>query len=347
MVASSSRPGAAMVLHQPVRELITRTMTLADYRTNRAAGVIAGAGWCLAVGLQSLRYRDMSTSLVSLWNLGLGQIGAITLITSGLGLGSTNRGSVASTSKLMGSVLLANTPQGFFSVLYLMYNGLFTCMLTEKEWQTFAHTRMPLRVSAPQPGQHSTYYLQLPYLYSIPLLFFSGLMHWLISQSIFLAYVQSYDNNGVRNPGYDIVTCGYSPIAIVMSLFIGCLMVLAFLLLGLQQYPAGLPLARNRSDFIKAACVRPPRDSGAATASVMWGLREKDGESRYVFSSYEVQTLPYQAAKYKTASESWDIFAARICLPCRQLRAAVHRRGAICSAEAKRREKFAKLFDKD
>ena len=336
-----------MVLHCSVRDSIRKMTTLADYCTNRAAGVIAAAGSLLAVGLSSLKNRDMSTRLVSLWNLGLGQIGGTTLITDGLGVSSTNSVSIESSSKLMGSVLLANTPQGFFSVLYLMYNGLFTCMLTEKEWQTFAHTRMPLRVSAPQPGQRSTYYLQLPYLYSIPLIFFSGLMHWLISQSIFLAYVQSYDNNGVRNPGYDIVTCGYSPIAIVLSLFIGCLMVLAFLLLGLQQYPAGLPLARNRSDFIKAACVRPPQDSGAATSSVKWGLREKDGESRYVFSSYEVQNLPYQAAKYKTASESWDNLAARICLPCRQLRAAVHRRGAMCSAEAKRREKFAKLFDED
>lgn len=322
-------------------------MTSADYRTTRAAGVIAAAGSCLAVGLQSLQYRDLSTSLVSLWNLGLGQIGASTLITSGLGVSSTNSVSVESASKLMGSVLLANTPQGFFSVLYLMYNGLFTCMLTEKEWQTFAHTRMPLRVSAPQPGQRSTYYLQLPYLYSIPLLFFSGLMHWLISQSIFLAYVQSYDNNGVRNPGYDIVTCGYSPIAIILSIFIGCQMVLAFLLLGLQRYPAGLPLARNRSDYIKAACVRPPQDSGAATSSVMWGLREKDGESRYVFSSYEVQALPYQAPKYKTARESWDNVAARICIPCRQLRAALHRRWAMYSAEGKRREKLAKLFEED
>ena len=336
-----------MVLHHPVREVITRTMTLADYRTNRAAGVIAGAGSCLAAGLQSLRYRDMSTSLASLWNLGLGQIGAITLITSGLGLGSTNRGAVASTSKLMGSVLLANTPQGFFSVLYLMYNGLFTCMLTEEEWQAFAHTRMPLRVSAPQPGQRSTYYLQLPYLYSLPLIFFSGLMHWLISQSIFLAYVQTYDSDGLRIPDYDIVTCGYSPIAIIFSLFIGCLMVLAFLLLGLQQYSAGLPLARNRSNLIKAACVRPPQDSGAATSSVMWGLREKDGESRYVFSSYEVQALPYQAAVYKTGRESWDHLAVRICLPYRQLRAAAHRRGAILLTERKRREKLAHLFDED
>ena len=307
-------------------------------------GVIAAAGWCLAIGLISLQYRDMSTSLVSLWNLGLGQIGATTLITSGLGV-STNSASIESTSKLMGSVLLANTPQGFFSVLYLMYNGLFTCMLTEKEWQAFAHTRMPLRVSASQPGQRSTYYLQLPYLYSIPLIFFSGLMHWLISQSIFLAYVQSYDNNGVRDPDYDIVTCGYSPIAIVLSLFIGCQMVLAFLLLGLQQYPAGLPLARNRSDFIKAACVRPPQDSGAATSSVMWGLRERDGESRYVFSSYEVQTLPYQAARYKTARASWGNLASRMCLPPKQLRLAVHRRWAMYSAERKRREKVAKLFD--
>lgn len=322
-------------------------MTSADYGVNRAAGVIGAAGWCLSVGLYSLQDSGISTSLVSLWNLGFGQIGASALITDGLGVSSTNSASLESVSKLMGSVFLANTPQGLFSILYLMYNGLFTCMLTEKEWQTFAHTRMPLRVSAPKPGQRSTYYLQLPYLYSGPLLFFSGLMHWLISQSIFLAYVQSYDRNGVRRPEYDIVTCGYSPIAIILSLLIGCLMVLALLLVGLQRYPAGLPLARNRSNLIKAACVRPPRDSGAATSSIMWGLRENDGESRYVFSSYEVQTLPYRAVNHRTAGESWDSLTVRIGLPCRQLRGAVHRRWTMYSATGKRQGKFTKMFDEN
>lgn len=46
----------------------------------------------------------------------------------------------------------------------------FTSMLTAAEWAQFAVTRKALRVSRPRRGQRSTYWLQLPWKYSLPLL---------------------------------------------------------------------------------------------------------------------------------------------------------------------------------
>ena len=186
-------------------------------------------------------------------------------------------------------VLFANTPQALLSGLYLMYNGMFTTMLMEKEWQAFAYRRRPLRVSKPVKGQRSTYYLQLPYKYAFPLLFCSGLMHWLVSQSIFLTHVLSYLDEGVRVPENDVLTCGYSPIAIIFSIGVGGSMVIAFLLVSMQRYKPGLPLARNRSSNISAMCRRLPEDTKAATSSIMWGIAsDKEGVSHYVFSSFDV-----------------------------------------------------------
>lgn len=123
-------------------------------------------------------------------------------------------------------VLIANSPQVIVSFLYIICkckqtakitkktyprpetkskltsfskldNGLFTCMLTEREWSQYSRKRAPLRVTIPYPGQRSTYFLQLPYLWSTPLLLGSALLHWFISQAIFLIRIAKYDH-GVK-----------------------------------------------------------------------------------------------------------------------------------------------------
>ncbi|KAF2827056.1 hypothetical protein CC86DRAFT_264039, partial [Ophiobolus disseminans] len=85
-------------------------------------------------------------------------------------------------------VLIVNSPQFIISILYLLYNGLFTGMLAGREWAQYAVKRAPLRVvTLPKPTQRSTHFLQLPYVWSIPLLIACALLHWLVSQSLFLA----------------------------------------------------------------------------------------------------------------------------------------------------------------
>src|SRR5688572_23923235 len=72
-------------------------------------------------------------------------------------------------SNVLQAVLIANAPQLFISFIYVIYNSIYTCMLLAQEWSTYAYTRKPLRVSYPSGEQKSTYFLQLPYRYAIPL----------------------------------------------------------------------------------------------------------------------------------------------------------------------------------
>lgn len=90
------------------------------------------------------------------------------------------------TGNFLASVLLPNTPQLILSCAYFAYNALYTRLLTESEWQSFSLGYRPLRVTNPQGEQWSTFRLQLPYRYSIPLLVTGILLHWITSSAIFL-----------------------------------------------------------------------------------------------------------------------------------------------------------------
>jgi hypothetical protein len=93
---------------------------------------------------------------------------------------------------VIANVLVANSPQVLLSAVYVSYNSMFTCMLLGWEWASFAYERKGLRVSAESPrgDQRSGYFLSLPYRFALPLMAVSGLLHWLVSQSIFIAMVK-------------------------------------------------------------------------------------------------------------------------------------------------------------
>ncbi|KAJ0108093.1 hypothetical protein J7T55_007212 [Diaporthe amygdali] len=119
------------------------------------------------------------------------------------------------------SVMLPNIPQLILSCAYFTYNALYTRLLTESEWQSFSMSYRPLRVTHPQGEQWSTFRLQLPYRYSIPLLITSILLHWITSNAIFL-----FMSKGVLLP----------------------------LLLGLTSLRGSMIISRSNSLIISAAC---------------------------------------------------------------------------------------------
>ncbi|KAI1461751.1 hypothetical protein F4805DRAFT_243841 [Annulohypoxylon moriforme] len=86
----------------------------------------------------------------------------------------------------LSELLITNVPQILLSLCYFSYNGFFTRLLVEQEWNSYSQRFQPLRVSYPIGRQISTYRLQLPYKYSIPLLSISVLCHWLLSNAFFL-----------------------------------------------------------------------------------------------------------------------------------------------------------------
>ncbi|KAI4166112.1 MAG: hypothetical protein LQ342_000543 [Letrouitia transgressa] len=168
--------------------------------------------------------------------------------------------------------LAANSPQLIFSFLYLNYNALFTSLLLAQEWNGYAHRRKTLRVTSPTRQQRSTFWLQLPYRYSIPFLLVSAILHWLVSQSIFLAHVKFFDNRGVELPDEAISTCGYSNIAIIFVLFLSSLVALVSIANGLRRYDNMMPLMDSCSAVISAACHPPKLDVDAAFKPIKWGV---------------------------------------------------------------------------
>jgi hypothetical protein len=153
--------------------------------------------------------------------------------------------------------LLANTPQLLLSYTYFAYNGLFTVMLATNEYLSFAKRRRGLRVTTPKPGseQRSRYYLHLPYRYSIPILGGSALLHWLVSQSIFLLRVVIYDTKGIIDDEAGLSAVGYSPLAIIISASVGFLFVIAVVVLGFaRRFDGSMPLPGGCSAVVAAAC---------------------------------------------------------------------------------------------
>ena len=104
----------------------------------------------LREGMAGIGIYDLKT----LWQLGFGQVNSSAIV------GVAPPGLIA-------KILFANLPQGILSLLYLTYNGLFSCMLGAHEWSQFATNYRTVRVTSPVGKQRSTYYLQLPYYYAV------------------------------------------------------------------------------------------------------------------------------------------------------------------------------------
>ena len=173
-------------------------------------------------------------------------------------------------------------------------------MWLAQEWDEYSRHRKPLRVTTPQGRQRSTYRLQLPYRYSIPLLITAGILHWLTSQSIFLARVDVFGQDDKMISDKTVSSCGYSPIAIMTLLIFGGAICLLEVATGFRKFRAGMPLAGSCSAAISAACHPPDYDRDAAMKPVVWGVVGKgkfeslDGEEEFghcAFSSSDVEEV--------------------------------------------------------
>lgn len=215
---------------------------------------------------------DGAKDFVSLWNLGFGAVTEAALIkTNGEPFRNNN-------SQIILSVLLANVPQFLFSILYFQYNALFTGMLSAKEWSEFGLKRKKLRVSSdPRGDQRSRYFLQLPYRWSIPLVLMSILIHWMLSQSIFVVAVEK---PGDSEDTTLYSTCGYSPIAIIAVVLTSAVLVSGVVITAYRRLPTAIPVVGSCSLAIAAACHHP---SGEAQPhepllALRWGVMSAPGE---------------------------------------------------------------------
>ena len=191
-------------------------------------------------------------------------------------------------------------------------------MLAGLEWSQMAWQKNSLRVSQkPQGEQRSSYFLQLPYRYAIPLMGFSAVMHWLISQSIFLIAIERYDPDGkpvqqmqlgndyipsilVGNEG-EHYTCGWSPLAVLFVICGGVLMIAGAIGMGRRKYQPGMPLRGTNSAVIAAACHVAGGEENIECKKLKWGVVDKydtDGTGHCAFSSGEPD-FPQEGVAYK------------------------------------------------
>ena len=171
--------------------------------------ILAVASGLLARSVITLSTRNISRHIPDLWNLGFGALTPFTFIFIGLPREDP--------AGLISNVLVANLPQFILSILYIFYNGMISTFLVQREFSQMKSIRKPLRVSEPLGIQRGSYFISLPLRYGIPLYATSALMHWLISQSFFLARVTAFFPNGDVDIDSSFSTCGYSPIALFIS----------------------------------------------------------------------------------------------------------------------------------
>ena len=184
---------------------------------------------------------------------------------------------------LVRSVLLANSPQAILSYSYTAYNAVLTGMVSQSELLRYSSKRRGLRVTEPVGDQRSTYWLGLPYRYSLTLIAMSTMLHWLVAESFFLVRVNVYAPDGTLDPSQLVSTVGYSSLAIIVSLTIMVLMLLGILALGLaKSYPTTMPLAANCSALL-AAITQPSQgrkfEADLAQKELSWGHVVSDPRS--------------------------------------------------------------------
>ncbi|ORY01666.1 hypothetical protein BCR34DRAFT_605840 [Clohesyomyces aquaticus] len=222
---------------------------------------------CLAIyGINKLKkYGQGSFSAIA--NLGIGTATTNTVIGGdGWHVAKSGNGAILANS------LIANTPQLILSGVYLSLNNLLTRMQLAAEWSSYSVQRKALRVSHDRTGaQRGTYFLQLPYRLGLPLMAISATLHWLVSQSIFLASIDTWDSAGKPYVRESVATCGYSPLAIILTIIVGTVIVLFAIFVGMRRLEgAGMPVVGSHSVGIAAAC-HPPKDGGDENERLMWG----------------------------------------------------------------------------
>ena len=191
----------------------------------------------------------------------------------------------------MSGVLRANLPQLGVSTLYLCCNAMFSNLFKIREWNSYGTRRQGLRVTSPQPGsaQRSTYFLAFPLKYSLPFLGFFAVIHWLVSQTLFLTRTF-----GIYPGGRLLLSrLGFSPIGLLCTILSLTLLVLLCLGSAFYRVTWRIPAACGESAIIGAACHPPPGEKDTHLKRVQWGVTNirEDGLAECSFSCEPVQAL--------------------------------------------------------
>ena len=145
---------------------------------------------------------------------------------------------------------LINLPQLLVSITYLGYSSMFTSIMVCQELSHYTHARKGLRVTKPRGLQRSSRWLSVPFRYSIPYATIMALLHWTMSESLFLVRARTYDIYGAPllandtnvTPNPIQQTWGWSRPALCISLLIGLLLMIVSLYITKRKFRPGMPL---------------------------------------------------------------------------------------------------------
>ncbi|KAK9780437.1 hypothetical protein SCAR479_02552 [Seiridium cardinale] len=166
--------------------------------------------------------------------------------------------------------IIANSPQILLFLWYLSYNTVLTRWHMATEWDEFWTSSRPLRVTTPNGQQLSTYWLQLPLKYGIPMMVANATIHWSLSNAFYIFVGQggyyvndssegSYGGSSPRVPDPFLplgsilgVRCSHGSMIIVVSLC--TFMIIVLIGLVCRLFKGRMPLVGSHSAVISAAC---------------------------------------------------------------------------------------------
>ncbi|KAI0554466.1 hypothetical protein F4679DRAFT_526149 [Xylaria curta] len=197
-------------------------------------------------------------------------------------------------------VLIANTPQVLLSLWYFSFNNLFTHLQVANEWEQFGTDYLPLRVTEPEGKQNSTYRLQLPYRYSLPLITLSASLHWLLSNTIYVivsngGYLDVYFLYLAPNPfdpsdpslsGGAVAALGYSPISLFIVVLLSSILITIPIFLSLKRASPHIVTLGSNSLLISMACRVSPLSLAEKSTTLAPGVGPEHN-----FLAYPLQTV--------------------------------------------------------
>jgi hypothetical protein len=215
-----------------------------------------------AWGFAHVKHQGIGLDAASLWSLGFGATNQNTMVL------------VDNSASPVLMAMLANLPQVILAGIYVVYLGIMTSMFIAADWSNFAFKKQTLMVSSAIGEQRGSWLLGAPLGYGIGLLVLHTLLHWFVSQSIFVVQMVIYNKNGLPDTDVPVLSnCGYSPIAIICSVVAAILLLLSALITMMRRFPAGAPpVASTASAAISAACHPIARSDGLIYQGLMWGV---------------------------------------------------------------------------
>jgi hypothetical protein len=144
----------------------------------------------------------------------------------------------------------------------ILFNNLFTRIHMGEEWAAYSEQYIPLRVSNPKGNQTYTYRLQLSYKLSVPLILVSVILHWALSNILYLAFtVGGYFDGLIDHDYFDpsyipfgaFLAVRYSSWALVALLVLSCSLICVPIAIGLFQLPANSITVESNSFAIAAS----------------------------------------------------------------------------------------------